>query len=299
MILVVGATGLVGGEVCRLLNSEGTPVRALVRADSDPSVVRRLRDAGVELVRGDLRDSDSLKQACRGMTGIVCTASSMPLDYRAGINDLATVDLAGLRHLIDAAIATGTRRFIYTSLSGHIDRPFPLRDAKRTVEGWLIESSLDWTILRPSYFMETWLSPGAGFDPANGSVTIYGTGKAPISYISERDVAAFAVAALAGITTSRATLELGGPRPIAPLEVVRLFESMLSRTSALSFVPITTLDDHVAAATDPMQRSLSALMRGYADGDAIDMGTTSRMLSRPMTTVESYAAMTMWRVPVG
>jgi NADH dehydrogenase len=47
MILVVGATGMVGGEVCRLLAAEGKEVRALVRASSNPEKVARLKALGV------------------------------------------------------------------------------------------------------------------------------------------------------------------------------------------------------------------------------------------------------------
>src|SRR5206468_4259637 len=54
MILVVGATGLVGSEVCRKLAKRGRSVRALVRTTSEPAKVAALKDAGVECVIGDL-----------------------------------------------------------------------------------------------------------------------------------------------------------------------------------------------------------------------------------------------------
>jgi hypothetical protein len=47
-------------------------------------------------------------------------------------------------------------------------------------------------ILRPSYFMEMWLSPHLGFDPEKGTARIYGSGDAKASYISAFDVAEFA-----------------------------------------------------------------------------------------------------------
>ncbi len=59
MILVVGATGLVGGGICRRLAGGGTDVRALVRPTSDPGKVGRLRSVGVEVALGDLRDARS------------------------------------------------------------------------------------------------------------------------------------------------------------------------------------------------------------------------------------------------
>ena len=68
MILVVGATGSLGGEVCRLLSARGKPVRALVRATSDAGKVRNLHNLGVSTVQGDLTDPASLDRACAGVT---------------------------------------------------------------------------------------------------------------------------------------------------------------------------------------------------------------------------------------
>ncbi|MFN2563400.1 MAG: NmrA family NAD(P)-binding protein, partial [Gemmatimonadaceae bacterium] len=60
MILVAGATGALGGEIGRRLIARRTPVRALVRATSDPAKVEALRAAGCEIVVGDLKHRPSL-----------------------------------------------------------------------------------------------------------------------------------------------------------------------------------------------------------------------------------------------
>jgi nucleoside-diphosphate-sugar epimerase len=52
MILVVGATGLLGGEICRRLSERGQPVRALARRTSDTAMVQRLKSLGAEIVQG-------------------------------------------------------------------------------------------------------------------------------------------------------------------------------------------------------------------------------------------------------
>lgn len=290
MILVVGATGMVGGEICRRLAAAGMPVRALVRSTSDPARVAGLRELGVQPVEGDLRDPGSLAAACAGVDAVIATVSSMPFSYVPGVNDIESTDRAGMLDLIEAARAAGVRHVTYTSFSGHLDREFPLRNAKREVERALAASGIEHTILRPSCFMEVWLGPAVGFDPANGRATIYGSGEAPISWIAIPDVAAFAVASLTAPEARNAVLELGGPRPIPPLEAVRIFESALGRPIEVSHVPVEALDAQVAAATDPMQQSFAALMRCTADGDAIEMGRTRDLIPEPMTTVEAYAA---------
>ena len=76
MVLIVGATGMVGGEVARLLAESGETVRALTRATSNPEKVARLRGLGAQIAQGDLKDPASLDAACRGVTAIISTASS-------------------------------------------------------------------------------------------------------------------------------------------------------------------------------------------------------------------------------
>ena len=164
MILVVGATGLLGGEVCRLLATDGQPVHALVRHSSDPAKIQHLHDIGIPTVEGDVRDEKSFANALKNVTEVIATVSSMPFSYVPGDNDIDHVDDQGMIHLVDAAKKARVLKFVYTSFSGHIDVQSPLRDAKRHVEEYLQTSGLHYTILRPSYFMEVWLSPAVGFD---------------------------------------------------------------------------------------------------------------------------------------
>ena len=217
MILVVGATGLVGGQVCSRLAADGVSARALVRATSSPEKVDRLRAQGLEVVEADLRNAESLDAACAGVDAVICTVSSMPFSYEPGVNDIQTTDLDGVKNLIDAATRAGVGHFVYTSFSANLDLDFPLGRAKRAVETHLINSGMGYTILRPSCFMEVWLSPAVGFDPGNGTVALYGEGTQPVSYIATADVAAFAVASLTAPAARNAVLELGGPEALSQL----------------------------------------------------------------------------------
>jgi NADH dehydrogenase len=236
--------------------------------------------------------------ACAGVSAVIETVSSMPFAYEAGVNDIATTDLEGTQHLVDAAKAAGVGQFVYTSFSGNIDLDFPLRNAKRTVEAYLKLSGLDYTVLRPSYFMEVWLSPAVGFDAAGAKATIYGTDARPISWIALADVAEFAVRSLDNPAAHNAIIELGGPEALAPEQVVKLFERVHGRPFEIQHVPADALAAQQAAATDPMMQSFSGLMRCYADGDAIDMTATLRDLPVALTTVETFAAATAGVTPV-
>ena len=288
-ILVVGATGLLGSEICKLLRAEGRPVRALVRDTSDPAKVEKLKSLGAEISQGDVRDRASLDQACQGVTAVISTVSAVPFSYQAGVNDLQTTDLEGVTNLIEAAKANNVSRFIFTSISGNVDLDFPLRSAKREVEQRLKESGLDYTILHPSFFMEVWLSPAVGFDATNAKAAIYGEGQNPISWITVEDVAKFAVASLDHPAASNATLELGGPNAISPMEVVKIFEQAGGRSFEVNCVPEEALLAQQAAATDPFQQTFAGLMRCYARGDLIDMSDTLQTFAVQPKNVQEYA----------
>jgi uncharacterized protein YbjT (DUF2867 family) len=148
---------------------------------------------------------------------------------------------------------------------------------------------MEYTILRPSFFMEVWLSPAAGFEPTNARATIYGAGLAPISWISYADVAQFAAASLDNPAARNAALELGGLEMLTPLEVVSIFEEVSGRHFEIAHMLDDAIAAQQAAAPDEMQASFAALMRCYAGGDRIPMESTLRTFPIAMATVRTYA----------
>lgn len=288
MLLVVGATGPVGlgGEVCRRLRAAGRPVRAIARPSADPARVQQLRDLGVELVPGDLKDRASLDAACRGVSAVVACATTT-LSRQPG-DSIAAVDGRGQLQLVDAACVAGVARYVFVSLSGNIDEDSPLVRAKRAVERHLQKSGLPYAILRPSYFMEVWLGPALGFDLAKARVRIFGSGERPVSWVSLPDVATFAVQALDNPAAHSAVLELGGPEAVSPNEVVRRAERLGGRPIQVERVPEEALRQQLATATDEFQQAFTALMLDVAQGDAIDMAETRRAFPVPLTSVDDY-----------
>jgi uncharacterized protein YbjT (DUF2867 family) len=280
---------MVGSVICLRLAARGKKVRAMVRSTSDQAKVNNLKKTGVEIVYGDLRDCASLEAACQGVTAVISTVSAMPFSYHPIENNIQKVDHEGLTNLIDVAKAAGIKPFVYTSFSGQIDLDFPLRNAKRTVEQYLKDSGLVYTILRPSCFMEVWLSPAVGFDVANAKVQLYGDGTNPIGYISYFDVAQFAIESLENPTARNVTLELGGPQSISQIDAVKIFEDVSGRKFEVQYVPEEALQSQRDAAIDPMQQSFSGLMQCVAQGDPIDMKKTLKTFPIKLTSVRGYA----------
>ena len=287
MDLVVGATGLVGQQIALGLRRQGRAVRGLVRGGTHHEKAASLVSAGVEIFDADLTKPETLPAACAGVETVLCTATSMP---HGKDNGLRRVDHDGTCALIDSAERAGVQYFVYTSYSGKIREDSPLETAKRDCEKRLLASRMRATILRPSYFMEMWLSPALGFDPANSRARIYGSGEAKVSYISFHDVVAFALAVAANPKHPSAFLEMGGPEPISQLDAVAVFERLLGRKCELEKVPFAALEDQHNS-TDPLQKTFAALMIGYANGDVIPGGLeTARGYGVTLRSVSDYAA---------
>jgi NADH dehydrogenase len=286
MILIVGATGILGSEICRQLASRGDSVRALVRRTSNPERISQLKALRAELAWGDLKDPASLRDACRGVDVVVSTASST-LARQEG-DSIQTVDRQGQLDLIAAAEAAGVKRFVLISFPGAAES-FPLQDAKRAVEERLRKTRMVYVILQPTCFMEIWLSPALGFDPANSSARIFGSGKNAISWISFLDVAACAAAAVHAPEAANKTLQLGGPDALSPLDVVRIAEKLTGKPIAVQQVPEEALRAQKSAATDPLQQSMAGLMLYCAGGDVIDTAAARRALAaQPQRSVRAH-----------
>ena len=300
MNLVISATGFLGMEICRRLTAASQPVRGLVRKTSDPAKLDALKTMGVKLAYGDLREPATLVVACQGVDTVIACATRATDSLPQPGDSIEATDLQGHLNAIAAAKATGVRQYLYVSYSGNMDTgpaPCPLTVAKRTVEAAVRASGMTYTILRPSYFMEVWLSPAVGFDYVNAKASIYGQGQNKISWISLGDVAEFAVQSLSNPAARNAVIELGGPQALSPLEVVTLFEQVEGRRFEITNVPVEALQAQQAGTTDSVMQSFSALMISYARGDVIDMRQTLQKFPVKLISVRDYVQHVVAPVP--
>jgi NADH dehydrogenase len=286
MILVVGATGLVGSEICRLLVQKGKAVRALVRETSSPEKVQQLKNFSVETVVGDLKDKASLDAACDGVDEVITTANTMHDRMQGDTFD--AVDRQGQIDLIDAAKSAGAKHFVFVS-APPMNAGLPLMEAKDAVEGHLKSSGLAYTVLKPSCFMEIWLSPMLGFDAANATARVCGSGENKLSWISYKDVSKFAVESIENSNARNAVIELGGPEAISPLEVVAKFETVTGKNFQVEHVPEEALKQQFSTATDELQKSFAGLMLFSAHGHEVDMTSVLKSFPVKLTSVDDFA----------
>lgn len=110
-VLVTGATGFVGSHVARRLTAAGHSVRVLVRQGSD---TRALDGLAVERALGDLRNSNSLAPALRGINQVFHVAADYRL-WSSNAQEIYDSNVGGTENLLAAAKTEGVERFIYTS----------------------------------------------------------------------------------------------------------------------------------------------------------------------------------------
>jgi len=287
MILVVGATGILGMEICRILNEKNKDFRALVRMSSDQWKVDELRKMGADIVVGDLKHPLSVKKACEGIKQVISTASSTVRQEEG--DTIQSVDNDGQLNLVDAARKSSVRKFVFISYTHNPDIDYPLNRAKRNVEQALKESGINWTSLWASLFMESWLSPMMGFDYINAKVRIYGSGERKISWVSIRDVAKFAVHSLYSPAANNAVIKVGGPKQLSPEEVVRIFESVQEREFSIEYIPVKDLLKQRDAAQTPIEETIAGLKLHYAAGDRIDMSGLLKKIRVDLISVKEYA----------
>jgi hopanoid-associated sugar epimerase len=167
-ILVTGATGFVGSAVLRALVSRGETVRVLARPSSPR---RNLEGVACEIVEGDMTDAASMARAMAGVRQLYHVAA----DYRLWARDpgeLRRANLTGAQAVMDAALAAGVERVVYTSsvatlraadAATVVDETAPLAEAEaigaykqskvaaeRLVEQMVAERGLPAVIVNPS-----------------------------------------------------------------------------------------------------------------------------------------------------
>ena len=219
IILVTGASGFVGSRAVPTLIDAGHRVVALVRTpNSGELVAGRLsgvqRDA-LETRVGDVTRPDTLAPAMAGVDAVLHLVA-IPRDLHAG-RDLRLVNTDGTRHVIEAMGTAGVQRLVHMGAMGVEDDPaLHYASSKAKAELLVRESSLDWTILKPSLQF----GEGDGFFNiiadlvrlSPGVVPVPGRGDARFQPIHVEDVARVVAATFADPTTIRSSLELGGPR---------------------------------------------------------------------------------------
>ncbi|MGO6678097.1 NmrA/HSCARG family protein [Rhizobium leguminosarum] len=152
-VLVTGATGQQGGAVVRALMTRGHRVKAITRRPESDGA-KRLTEAGVQVVAGDLDDAASVAAAAEGVDAMFLMGNS----YEAGTDAETRQGIAAA----DAAKAAGIGHLIYSSVADADKKTgIPHFDSKYLVEKHIAGLGIPYTISAPVAFMENTVAPWA------------------------------------------------------------------------------------------------------------------------------------------
>src|SRR3954468_7405797 len=187
-VLVVGATGSLGGQVVDELLARGKKVRALVRPASHAG---KLEAKGAEIARGDMLDLESLVAAMTGAAAVITTAAG----YTGKNKNAHEIDTRGNANLAVAASTTGVPRFVLTSILTSDQTPgVPHFWHKKLAEDKLEELGVPFVALRPGAFFDQ-VASMAGDPVDKGRMVWIGKATVPLTFVHTSDLAAYLAAA--------------------------------------------------------------------------------------------------------
>ena len=198
MIGVIGGTGLTGRTVVAALQAKGADFRCLVR---DPAAAAETLGGDVELVQADVSDAASIETGLAGCDKLFLLTGHSPVMGEQQIGAIEAAKRAGVKHVVKLSGGDAVVKE---------DTPALVMRAHWEIEQALKASGLEWTILRPGFFMQNFLNM-AGMVKGQGKVMMPVPADVPVGMIDVRDTGDVAAAVLTGDGHNGKSYVLAGP----------------------------------------------------------------------------------------
>jgi uncharacterized protein YbjT (DUF2867 family) len=271
-ILITGVTGQQGGAVARALQSSGFRLRGLTRNPQSKQAAALAR-RGVEVVKGDLDDEATLRQALAGAWGVFGVQNT----WEAGVEG----EEAQGKRLATVAREVGVEHYVYSSVgSAHERTGVPHFDNKwrieETVRGLRFPSHV---IVRPVFFMENLLAPNSLQGDRLSAALGPGT---KLQMIAVDDIGWFGARAFTDAAAlNRREIDLAGDVRTMP-EAAEILTEALGRPIAFAQTPIEQVRQYSAD---------MALMLEWFErvGYSADIAGLEREFGRPLTKLPDWA----------
>jgi uncharacterized protein YbjT (DUF2867 family) len=274
MILLTGATGLVGSALLRRLLEQNLEVRCLVR---DP---RRLgpNRVRVQITLGDLANPFAVRQAVRGVDTVAHLAATIRDQPAGSIEELNAV--ATIRLLREARQAGATRFVFFSAIGASETAPARFFRAKALAEAAVRSSRIETTVLAPSIVYapgDPWLTLLRRLSLLPW-MPISGSGEAAYQPIWAEDAAAAAERALLDGGSGDARYELTGPEVLTYEEIVRLALDAWGRPRPFVHIPL------------PLVRRALGLIERLSGSTAFATWEEAQLMEIPMTSSNGAGA---------
>ena len=274
MILVTGATGTIGSSTVKALKAKGARFKVAVRSPE------KARDLGVETVAFDWDKPETFGPALQGVEKLfMLTPTTDKQDEHA-------------KSLVDAAKKAGVKHIVKLSVIGADNEPgIMFGRAHLAGEKAIKASGIAWTMLRPTFFSENFIT-FYGVDPKKDSTVYLPHGQGKTVWVDPRDVGEVAAAVLTTPGHEGKTYELTGPEALDNHQVLAIFSQALGHKYNYVDVPeaaaIKGMTDMgmPKAMVDGMMELNNIIKQGWA---AAPGNGVKEVLGRPARTVKDFA----------
>ncbi len=245
MILVTGSTGFVGSHLVSRLVKTGDKIRCLVRSLAKAAA---LQAYGIEVVLGDVTRLQTLKQVMPGVETVIHLVAIIRESKDVTFDK---INVQGTRNMVQAALESGVKRFIYVSALGASPNPkYRYTYSKWKGEEVVRSSNLDFTIFRPSVMF----GQGSGFTgQIIRSLTMFpflapvpGSGRTRFQPIWVEDVATCVIRALKSGKIGQ-LYEIGGPEHLTYEQMLDTVIRVLEIKRVKVHIPLSLMHPAVVA----------------------------------------------------
>ncbi|WP_120521906.1 SDR family oxidoreductase [Arthrobacter celericrescens] len=283
-VLVVGATGYLGGQVVDQLLSRGKRVRALVRPKSDAG---KLAAKGVEIARGDMLDAGSLVTAMTGVAAVISTAAG----YTRNDRNAEAIDTFGYANFGFAANLAGVPRVVLISILTSDQTPqVPHFWHKKLAEDKLEELGVPFVALRPGAFFDMVTRMGNPFE--KGRVMWFGSKDAPLSFVLTSDLAGYLVDAVDADIASGERIDIGWSRSLSMVDAAKLMSAHSDKDIKVLAMPTGALRvaGKITGKFVPLTADMAAMAAWFDTGKYVADTTRQAEVFGPPPTPEDAIA---------
>ena len=239
-VLVTGSTGFLGRHVVEALHADDHEVRCLVRT---PGHEDRFRSRDLDVHYGSVSDMSALRAATYDLDAVVHLVAII---RERGNATFDAVNRQGTQNVATVAAEARVDHFVQVSAIGADDMSaYPYLRSKGQGESEVVASGIPYSIIRPSILFglgDEFISTLGAIVKAFPVVPIIGTGSNMLQPISVEDVAR-CISIILRDEPTVAPVEVGGPRHLSYLDIVRILVRTLNVTRAYLPVPLTFLQN--------------------------------------------------------
>lgn len=272
--LVTGATGKLGSQVMQSLLKK-MPADQLAVSVRNPDKANDLKEAGVDVRRGDFDEPKSLDEAFAGVDRLLIISTDGDNDTRIRQHINA----------VEAAARAGVSFIAYTSIGHAESSTMFLAPPHRAAENAIIETGISYAFLRNNWYLENEVPGIQG--AMNGAPWVTAAGNGRVGWALQLDYAEAAAAALAGEGEQQSVYELSG-RPYTQDELVDVLGEVLGKE-----IPVQHVDDDEyaeimkeAGMPEAVVPMLVSIQQGIRSGSLdIESDDFEKLLGRPATPV--------------